>query len=433
MNFCKMNGCGNDFIIIDNRFAGKSEDELSETAKILCERRMSIGADGLIAVETAQQGGDFRMRFFNADGSVGEMCGNGARCICRYGFENGLAGEVQRVETNAGLIMGERISKLEYRVLMNEPSVIEFDAEAVVWDPHAGCRRVYSCDYVELGNPGVPHAVLEFKGLSELVLEEESAERLRCSGADCDDRAAAAKGGACLTAQSSPYCASQKSGSQLCWRSAGNCADDECKLPFGAAEAADAIVGADEGNIYKNGTCPPALRFKDANDEGVSHLREVGRALRRADCFPKGANVNFYEFTGGGRIFEVTFERGVEDFTYACGSGSASAAAALALRGRLAPSEPLTRMQKDAGEAFGSAHYCAQFIMRGGELRVDVELAHESKIAEEESKELVNAENCTAQPPARIARIYLSGPTNMVACGTVHDDVLTRQKGEKNC
>ena len=69
MNFCKMNGAGNDFIIIDNREAGMNESELSALAAHLCERRMSIGADGLIAVETARGSGDFRMRFFNADGS----------------------------------------------------------------------------------------------------------------------------------------------------------------------------------------------------------------------------------------------------------------------------------------------------------------------------------------------------------------------------
>ena len=66
MNFCKMNGAGNDFIIIDNREAGMNESELSALAAHLCERRMSIGADGLIAVETARGSGDFRMRFFNA-------------------------------------------------------------------------------------------------------------------------------------------------------------------------------------------------------------------------------------------------------------------------------------------------------------------------------------------------------------------------------
>lgn len=59
-----------------------------------------------MVVDTPTQGGDYKMLFFNSDGSVGEMCGNGARCICRYGYENGLAGETQTVETTAGIVTG---------------------------------------------------------------------------------------------------------------------------------------------------------------------------------------------------------------------------------------------------------------------------------------------------------------------------------------
>ena len=73
----------------------------------------------MIAVEEAQGEADFRMRFFNADGSIGEMCGNGARCICRYGYENGLAGEKRKIETDAGFVTGERISRRCYRIRMN--------------------------------------------------------------------------------------------------------------------------------------------------------------------------------------------------------------------------------------------------------------------------------------------------------------------------
>ena len=67
------------------------------------------GADGFMVVKKPTYGGDYKMLFFNSDGSMGEMCGNGARCICRYGYENGLAGEVQKVETTAGLVTGWRV------------------------------------------------------------------------------------------------------------------------------------------------------------------------------------------------------------------------------------------------------------------------------------------------------------------------------------
>ena len=93
MRFWKMNGAGNDFVILNNLEEHLPLEQLPQIARTLCERHMSIGADGLMVVDAPSQGGDYRMLFYNSDGSVGEMCGNGARCICRYGYENGLAGE----------------------------------------------------------------------------------------------------------------------------------------------------------------------------------------------------------------------------------------------------------------------------------------------------------------------------------------------------
>ena len=92
MRFTKMNGAGNDFIIVENLRGELDEQKLSKLARTLCDRRMSIGADGLMAVVPAKGTADYGMLFFNCDGSLGEMCGNGARCICRYGYEHQLAG-----------------------------------------------------------------------------------------------------------------------------------------------------------------------------------------------------------------------------------------------------------------------------------------------------------------------------------------------------
>ncbi|MEA5143656.1 MAG: diaminopimelate epimerase, partial [Oscillibacter sp.] len=78
MKFWKMNGAGNDFVILDNREEKIPAEKLGDVAKILCERHMSIGADGMMAVENAKGDADYRMVFFNSDGSLGEMCGNGA-------------------------------------------------------------------------------------------------------------------------------------------------------------------------------------------------------------------------------------------------------------------------------------------------------------------------------------------------------------------
>lgn len=106
-----MNGAGNDFIVVDDRQDAMPDEKWPEIIRTVCERHMSIGADGFMVVKKPTYGGDYKMLFFNSDGSMGEMCGNGARCICRYGYENGLAGDVQKVETTAGLVTGWRIDR----------------------------------------------------------------------------------------------------------------------------------------------------------------------------------------------------------------------------------------------------------------------------------------------------------------------------------
>ena len=80
--FTKMSGTGNDFIIIDHRQPFLSREDMPGFAKKVCKRMFSVGADGLILIENAAEA-DFRWQFFNADGSVAEMCGNGARCAAR--------------------------------------------------------------------------------------------------------------------------------------------------------------------------------------------------------------------------------------------------------------------------------------------------------------------------------------------------------------
>ena len=159
MQFWKMNGAGNDFIILNNLQEGLSADCFPALARRLCERRLSIGADGLMVVERPQSGGDYRMLFYNSDGSAGEMCGNGARCICRYGYEIGLAGELQRVETTAGLVTGRRITRRQYKIELNRPTTLRLDYPVEV------DGKTYPCSYVELGYPGLPHAVVPIPGL----------------------------------------------------------------------------------------------------------------------------------------------------------------------------------------------------------------------------------------------------------------------------
>ena len=278
MEFCKMNGAGNDFIIVNNMNGEIAFDKWPEIVKLLCERHMSIGADGFMVVEKAEsEDADYKMLFFNSDGSMGEMCGNGARCICRYGYEFGLAGEIQRVETTAGLVIGERIDQRRYKIRLNDPSVIKLDYPIEV------DGREYACSYVELGNPGIPHAVVPMENLKEYPTRE---------------------------------------------------------------------------------------------------LFDLGRKMRYHEAFPKGVNVNFYEITGEDQVYERTYERGVEDFTYACGTGTCSMVTVLTLQG------------KASGKG-------VRVGMTGGELVIDVD-----------------------RDGDEIKNLYLTGPTNIVAKGLVTDEDL---------
>ncbi len=101
--FVKLHGNGNDFIVICNTDVTMSTQDLSELAVQACQRKTSVGADGILVVESSTRA-HFRMRLFNADGSEGEMCGNGARCIARFAFENGMAPAKMTFETLAGVM-----------------------------------------------------------------------------------------------------------------------------------------------------------------------------------------------------------------------------------------------------------------------------------------------------------------------------------------
>jgi len=104
VEFTKMNGAGNDFIVIDNRFFNFSDDELADFARRFCPRRVGIGADGVLAFSSpADAAHHYRMRYVNANGSVGTMCGNGARCLARFARNAGILDEELHFESDAGV------------------------------------------------------------------------------------------------------------------------------------------------------------------------------------------------------------------------------------------------------------------------------------------------------------------------------------------
>ena len=99
--FFKMTGSGNDFIIIDNRSQQIKGDQCRDLARLACRRKLSVGADGLILIENDPEV-DFMWRFFNADGSEAEMCGNGARCAARFAHLKGIVTEAADGFPHAG-------------------------------------------------------------------------------------------------------------------------------------------------------------------------------------------------------------------------------------------------------------------------------------------------------------------------------------------
>ena len=147
--FVKMSGTGNDFILIDHRKPRIAREVMPEFARLVCRRRFSVGADGLIFIEDSDQA-DFKWLFFNADGSEAEMCGNGARCAARFAYINGIAPAHMRFETIAGLIEAN-VSDINVSVLMTTPKEFRLDVEI---DSDGKPLLLHTVD------TGVPHAVI---------------------------------------------------------------------------------------------------------------------------------------------------------------------------------------------------------------------------------------------------------------------------------
>ena len=124
LRFAKMAGGGNDFVVIDNR-SGSVTDAVTLTRRI-CTAHLSVGADGLILVETSKNA-DFRMRYFNNDGSGGEFCANGTRCAARFAVLNGIAPQKMTIDTDAGRV-GADVAGAS-TVTLSLPSPQRFRAE----------------------------------------------------------------------------------------------------------------------------------------------------------------------------------------------------------------------------------------------------------------------------------------------------------------
>ena len=155
--FVKMSGTGNDFILIDHRRPAIHPEAMAEFAALVCRRKFSVGADGLILIEDSEQA-DFRWRFFNGDGSVAEMCGNGARCAARFAYMQGIAPARMRFETIAGIIEAA-VSDLEVAVRMTTPKDLQLQQTIEVEGEQIDLHFV---------DTGVPHAVCFVENVDQI-------------------------------------------------------------------------------------------------------------------------------------------------------------------------------------------------------------------------------------------------------------------------
>ena len=161
VRFTKMDGAGNDFILIDNR-TGNIDLDRSQITR-LCDRHRGIGADGILLLEKASNHADFRMRYFNADGGEAEMCGNGARCFAR--FANKVAGTNEKIsfETPAGVIAAELAGDL-VTLQMTEPTDLRLSIDVRAADQNKTVHFI---------NSGVPHVVIPVSRIDDVDVRRE--------------------------------------------------------------------------------------------------------------------------------------------------------------------------------------------------------------------------------------------------------------------
>jgi diaminopimelate epimerase len=146
--FFKMSGSGNDFILIDNRQGVLNADHLGDFVPKVCARKVSVGADGLILIEPSQRV-DFRWRFFNADGSEAEMCGNGGRCAARFAVLKGITTPKLAFETLAGIIEAE-VNGRQVKLQMVQPTGLKLNLDVPIDGQNHQLHFI---------NTGVPHAI----------------------------------------------------------------------------------------------------------------------------------------------------------------------------------------------------------------------------------------------------------------------------------
>jgi len=159
LKITKLSGSGNDFILMDNRRRAISDDRMVSLTRALCRRMVSVGADGMIFIEPSDHY-DFKWRFFNADGSEAEMCGNGGRCAARFAFLQGLAGSEMTFETLAGPIQAW-VEGSKVKLELTRPKDLRLNQEINL------DGKTLNFDFL---NTGVPHALIWVEDIKSVDL-----------------------------------------------------------------------------------------------------------------------------------------------------------------------------------------------------------------------------------------------------------------------
>jgi diaminopimelate epimerase len=158
IHFYKMTGAGNDFVVIDNRQGLVNADNCGEFVRYACRRKLSVGADGVILIENDPEV-DFKWRFFNADASEAEMCGNGARCAARFASLTGIVRDTRMAfRTLAGIIKAELLGN-RVKVQMTDPHSLRLDLN------FEADGKSFQLDFI---NTGVPHCICFVTDAEEL-------------------------------------------------------------------------------------------------------------------------------------------------------------------------------------------------------------------------------------------------------------------------
>ena len=161
IQFTKMSGSGNDFIVIDNRVPVMEDGKKCGFVRRVCDRKMSIGADGVIFVENSDRA-NIKWDFYNEDGSSAEMCGNGGRCVARYAVEKSVAPRQMTLETLAG-ILGAVVNGTTVKVKLTAPQNLKQDTLVSI----NGIK--YQVDSL---NTGVPHAIVYSDNVESVDVKE---------------------------------------------------------------------------------------------------------------------------------------------------------------------------------------------------------------------------------------------------------------------